>query len=87
MYAKLKSNGQIQVAPKVLKITISNPSDERLEYDGYHKVIETEPPEYNPDTQYIDSLYVMSGDNILQVWEVHESEAAETAEESQESMS
>ena len=80
MYAKLKSNGQIQVAPKVLRITISNPSYDRLEYEGYHKVIETEPPEYNPETQCIDSHYVMSGDNILQVWEVHENEVVETAE-------
>lgn len=81
MYAKLKSNGQIQVAPKVLRITISNPSDERLEYEGYHKVIETDPPEYNPDTQYIDSHYVMSGDNILQVWEVHDNEVVEEVPE------
>ena len=80
MYAKLKSNGQIQVAPKVLHITISNPSDERLEYEGYRKVIETDPPEYNPDTQYIDSHYVMSGDNILQVWEVHDNEVEEVSE-------
>lgn len=79
MYAKLKSNRQIQVAPKVLRITISNPSDERLEYEGYHKVVETTPPEYNPETQYIDSHYVMSGDNILQVWEVNEIEVAEEA--------
>lgn len=84
MYAKLKSDGQIQVAPKVLRITISNPSDERLEYEGYHKVIETTPPEYNPDTQYIESYYVMSGDNILQVWEVHENEVVENEEESEE---
>ena len=77
MYAKLKSNGRIQVAPKVLRITISNPSDERLEYEGYHKVVETTPPEYNPETQYIESHYVMSGDNILQVWEVKEIEVAE----------
>lgn len=87
MYAKLKSNGQIHVAPKVLRIVVSNPSDERLEYEGFHKVIETEPPEYNPETQYIESHYVMSGDNILQVWEVHESDAVKTAEESQELMS
>lgn len=84
MYAKLKPNRQIQVAPKVLRITISNPSNERLEYEGYHKVIEIEPPEYNPETQYIDSHYVMSGDNILQVWEVHDNDVVETAEESEE---
>ena len=80
MYAKLKSDGQIQVAPKILRIVVSNPSDERLEYEGYHKVIETDPPEYNHETQYINSYYVMSGDNILQVWEVHEREAEESQE-------
>lgn len=80
MYAKLKPNNQIQVAPKVLRIVVSNPSDERLEYEGFHKVIETDPPEYNPETQYIDSHYVMSGDCILQVWEVHEIEVVETVE-------
>ena len=87
MYAKLKSNGQIQVAPKELRITISNPSDERLEYEGYHKVIETDPPSYNPETQYIENHYIMSGENILQVWEVHDNEVVETVEESEELMS
>lgn len=70
MYAKLKSDGQIQVAPKVLRIVISNPTPERLKYEGYKEVIETDPPEYDPETQRIESHYVMSGDNILQVWEV-----------------
>lgn len=70
MYAKLRSNGQIQIAPKVLRITISNPSDERLEYEGYRKVVETDPPEYDPDTQYVESHYIEDGGKILQVWEV-----------------
>lgn len=70
MYAKLKPNGQIQVAPKVLRIVVSNPSDERLEYEGYHKVIETEPPEYDPETQQIESHYVEDGECIRQVWDV-----------------
>lgn len=70
MYAKLKSNGQIQIAPRVLRITISNPSDERLEYEGYRKVVETDPPEYNPETQYVESHYIEDGNRILQVWDV-----------------
>ena len=70
MYAKLKPNGQIQVAPKILRITISNPTPERLEYEGYKKVIETDPPEYDPETQRIESHYVEDGDHILQVWDV-----------------
>ena len=70
MYAKLKPNGQIQVAPKVLRIVVSNPTPERLEYEGYKKVIETEPPEYNPEAQRIESHYVEDGDYIRQVWDV-----------------
>ena len=70
MYAKLKSNGQIQVAPKVLRIVISNPSDERLEYEGYRKVVETDPPEYNTETQRIESHYIEDGEYIRQVWDV-----------------
>mgnify|MGYP003517552528 CR=1 FL=1 len=87
MYAKLKSNGQIQVAPKVLRITISNPSDERLEDEGYHKVIETDSPSYNPETQYIENHYIMSGENILQVWEVKENVVVDTMEKSEELVS
>ena len=70
MYAKLKPNGQIQVAPKVLRIVVSNPTDERLEYEGYKKVIETEQPEYDQETQYVESHYVEDGDCIRQVWDV-----------------
>ena len=81
MYAKLKPNGQIQVAPKVLRIVVSNPSDERLEYEGYHKVIETDPPEYNQETQYIQSTYVNDGEYIRQMWEVIDLTVAETISE------
>lgn len=78
MYAKLKSNGQIQVAPKVLRISVSNPSDERLEYEGYHKVIEVEPPVYDTETQTIECHYEMSGNDIIQVWEVIDNPVEET---------
>lgn len=78
MYAKLKSNGQIQVAPKVLRIVVSNPTDERLEYEGYKKVIETEPPKYNQETQYIQSTYVNDGEYIRQTWEVIDLPVTET---------
>lgn len=81
MYAKLKSNGQIQIAPKVLRITISNPSDERLEYEGYRKVIETDPPEYDPETQHAESHYIEDGDRILQVWDVFDNPEFGNSEE------
>ena len=78
MYAKLKTDGQIQAAPKVLRIVISNPSDERLEYEGYKKVIETEPPIYDPETQYIIYHYIEDENTIRQVWEVLEFSDEET---------
>ena len=78
MYAKLKSNGQIQAAPKVLRIVVSNPTDDRLEYEGYKKVIETEPPEYDPEIQYVESHYVEDENTILQVWEVIDMPVDET---------
>lgn len=81
MYAKLKPNGQIQLAPNRIVISVANPKDDDLERAGYRKVIETDPPEYNPETQYIDSHYVVSGDNILQVWEVHDNEVVEEVPE------
>ena len=45
MYAKLKTDGQIQAAPNPLRIVVANPSDEVYEQWGYHKVIETDQPD------------------------------------------
>lgn len=80
MYAKLKTNGQIQVAPKVLRITISNPSDERLEYEGYRKVIEHAQPDYNSDTQRLECHYEDVNGEIWQFWNVIDLDVTETAE-------
>lgn len=70
MYAKLKSNGQIQVAPKVLRITIANPTDEQLEFAGYKKVIEVDPPEYDEKNQKLECYYEEIAGEIWQMWKV-----------------
>lgn len=70
MYAKLKTDGQIQAAPNPLRIVVANPSDEVYEQWGYHKVVETDPPEYDPETQQVESHYEMQGNGIVQVWTV-----------------
>ena len=70
MYAKLKPNGQIQPAPRTLVIRINNPTDERLEYEGYRKVIETNPPDYDPEKQHPVSHYEDAGDSIIQAWDL-----------------
>lgn len=70
MYAKLKTDGRIQAAPNPLCIVVANPSDEVYEQWGYHRVVETDPPEYDPETQQIESHYEMQGEDIVQVWTV-----------------
>lgn len=70
MYAKLKTDGQIQSAPNPLRIVVANPSDEVYEQWGYHKVVETDPPEYDTETQQVESHYEMQDDTIVQVWTV-----------------
>lgn len=81
MYAKLKPNGQIQIASNPLVIHISNPTDERLEYEGFKKVVEAQPPEYDPETQRIESHYIENENNITQVWEVIDLPVEESSEE------
>lgn len=70
MYAKLKTDGQIQAAPNPLRIVVANPSDEVYEQWGYHKVVETDPPEYDPETQQVEVHYKMQGNDIVQAWTV-----------------
>ena len=72
MYAKIKSNGQLQIAPNPLRIVISNPTDVQYKEWGWLPVINTEPPEYNPETQYVVSHYEIDGEQIKQVWEIFE---------------
>lgn len=81
MYAKLKSNGQIQQAPNPLKVTISNPTDKQYEDFGYHKVVNTPAPAYDENTQYVNSHYEMQGEEIVQVWEIVDIPADEIVEE------
>lgn len=72
MYAKLKTDGQIQAAPNPLRIVVANPPDDVYEQWGYHKVVEADPPEYDAMTQQVESHYEMQGNDIVQVWTVSE---------------
>lgn len=61
-------------------LSVSNPSDGRLEYEGYRKVIETDPPDYDPETQRIECHYTEDGNNIRQVWDVIDLPVEESSE-------
>lgn len=72
MYAKIKSNGQLQIAPNPLRIVISNPTDIQYKEWGWLPVINIESPEYDPETHYAVSHYELDGEQIKQVWEIFE---------------
>ena len=78
MYAKIKSNGQLQTAPNPLRIVVSNPTDAQYREWGWLPVVHTEPPIYDPETQYIIYHYIEDENTIRQVWEVLEFSDEET---------
>lgn len=57
------------------KIIVTSPTDEMLKYiRGYKDVTETEPPEYDPETQYLDMTYSETDTAISVSYEVKEME-------------
>ena len=57
------------------KVVITSPTDEMLKYiRGYKDVTETEPPEYDPETQYLETIYTETDTAISVSYEVKEME-------------
>ena len=57
------------------KIVITSPTDEMLKYIlGYKDVTDTEPPEYDPETQYLETIYTETDTGITVSYEVKEME-------------
>ena len=64
-------NGEIlkrYVGSKLIK-TIANPTNEQLAEFGYKELVEQEMPEYNQETQYLETKYV-DGEVITKTYEV-----------------
>ena len=79
-FCNIKSDGAIQNAPNPLRIVVSNPSDERYRYEGWLEKRYTEPPVYDPDTQYITHSWVQDGQYAVQVWAVHDIPVSDTTD-------
>ena len=77
-FCKIRSDGSTMTAPNPLRITISNPSDERYRYEGWLEKRYTEPPVYDPDTQYLTDYWVQDGQYAVQVWTVHDIPVSDT---------
>ena len=77
-FCKITEDGQAFPAPNPLKIVISNPSDERYRYEGWLERKYTEPPEYDPETQYLTEYWVeqtVKGIRYAtQTWVIHNKE-------------
>ena len=60
------------------KIVITSPTDEMLKYiRGYKDVTDTELPEYDPETQYLETIYTETDTGITVTYEVKEMEVGE----------
>lgn len=60
------------------KIVITSPTDEMLKFiRGYKDVTEAEPPEYDPETQYLDVVYTETDTGINVSYEVKEMDVVE----------
>ena len=60
------------------KLIVTRPTDEMLKYiRGYKDVTETELPEYDPETQYLEPVYTETDTGITVSWEVKEMEVEE----------
>ena len=70
-FCKIKADGTCMRAPNPLRITVSNPSDERYRYEGWLEKKYTDKPTYDPETQYITDHWVQDGQFAVQVWHVH----------------
>ena len=65
-------NGEIlkrYVGNKLIK-TIANPTEQDLIEFGYMEFVSTDEPEYNPETQYINTIYYIEYGKIYQKYTI-----------------
>ena len=79
-FCRIRLDGSAMAAPNPLRITISNPSDERYRYEGWLEKKYTDKPTYDPETQYITDHWVQDGQYAVQHWTVHDIPVEDTME-------
>ena len=75
-YCKINTAQQAQRMPNPFAATIANPNETQkaalAELFGWLPMIYTEPPEYDPETQYVTDHWEESEGKAVQVWEIKE---------------
>lgn len=77
-YAKIKQDGTIENMPNPYRVTVSNPTEtvkaKLAEMFGWLEKVETTPPEYDTETQYITYHWEEIDGKVVQIWEIHDKE-------------
>lgn len=73
-YCKITTTGAAQRMPNPLRVTIANPTEAQkaaiAPVLGYLPMQYTDPPEYDPETQYLEEHWEEHDGKAVQVWEV-----------------
>lgn len=79
MIAKL-NNGAISYAP--YKYTFTNPPEQLLkDYAGYKDYVENDKPDFDPETQVIEPMYLETETQIICDWQVTDIETEAVSNE------
>lgn len=70
MYGKIEDNKLIAAPSRIVlgNVQIFNPSDAQYEQAGYKELIYSNPPEYKPGFQLVQS-WIEEDNSIVQSWE------------------
>lgn len=73
-YCKINTQNQPEMMPNPFRVTLANPTEEQkaalAALFGWLEMVYTDAPEYDPETQYIESHWEEIGGKAAQVWEV-----------------
>ena len=75
-YCKITPDGQAKDFKNPFVMNIANPTQEQKDtlapMFGYLEKVYTDPPQYDPETQYVTDSWEEEDGKAVQHWEVHE---------------
>lgn len=75
-YCKITKSKTAQTMPNPFYVTVANPNEEQkaqlAAMFGWLKMVYTDAPEYDPETQYATDWWQEENGKAVQHWEVHD---------------